>query len=116
MTYRAILQRFKDQLPGTRAVIFCDHEGETIDFVSDYDSYHTQLLGAYQADVLLHIRRAASSVGSGAFAGVAVRAEHATISAWPIGTGYYLTVMSKRPVAMTHPAVICVTRQLRSEI
>src|ERR1041385_7387454 len=52
MPYREILQAFKDRCRGVRSVIFCDHEGETIDFVTDFDSYHTQLLGAYHSEVI----------------------------------------------------------------
>ncbi len=114
MPYRQILQTFKDTCPGVRSVIFCDREGETIDFVSDFDSYHTQLLGAYHSEVILRLNQ--SSVDIGVLGAVEVRTQTTLLRMWPIGGGYYVVALCKRGTMLPGPAVAEVTRSLLANI
>ena len=114
MTYHEILQTFKDACPAVTSVVFCDGEGETIDFVTDVDSYHTQLLGAYQSDIVLRLKQIETQ--SGVLGRVELRTETATIALWPVATGYYVVALLRRGGVLPAPAVLAVTRTLEENL
>ena len=116
MTYREILERFTSRVPATRAIIFCDYEGEAIEFISEFDSYHTQLFGAYQSELMLTIRTAVRMRDVGQLEGMMLHTSSGTISLWPIGQQYYVAVMCKMPLPASHPAITEVCRLLEAEV
>lgn len=116
MNYREILERFKDAAPHIRAIIFCDHEGEAIEFVSEFDSYHTQLFGAAQSELMFNCKNASKHQAAGEIRSLELRTALGHISLWPIGKQYYLAVMAKRPLSSLHPAVVEVRRTLEAEV
>lgn len=116
MNYRSILERFKEQVPQIRAIIFCDHEGEAIEFVSEFDSYHTQIFGAAQSELMLSCKSVCKEAATGDIASLELRTAFGTISLWPIGKTYYLAVMAKQPLPAHHPAVREVRRTLEAEV
>ena len=116
MNYREILERFKERVPQIRAIIFCDHEGEAIEFVSEFDSYHTQICGAAQSELMLSCKIACKQQAAGDIASLELRTALGAISLWPIGTQYYLAVMAKQPLPSHHPAVREVRRTLEADV
>jgi len=116
LTYREILEEFKSNVQGIRAIIFCDHEGEAIEFVSEFDSYHTQLFGAYHSELMLHCKTAAKNLPVGDLLSLELRTSMGAVSLWPIKSSYYLAVMAKAPLSSTHPAVARVRRTLEAEV
>ncbi len=114
--YRDLLERFTRQVPATRAVIFCDYEGEAIEFVSEFDAYHTQLFGAYQSELMLVVKRAVQQREVGVLDCLVVRTSHGSISLWPIGEQYYLAVMCKAALPARHPAIVELRRSLEAEV
>ncbi|MCC6807130.1 MAG: hypothetical protein IT381_06880 [Deltaproteobacteria bacterium] len=116
MNYREILERFKRMVPSIRAIIFCDHEGEAIEFVSEFDSYHTQLFGAYQSELMFNCKAASKQQAMGEILSLELRTSFGSISLWPIGKQYYLAVMTKMPLPSSHPAVIEVRKTLEAGV
>jgi predicted regulator of Ras-like GTPase activity (Roadblock/LC7/MglB family) len=116
VTYREILERFTDTFPGTRAIVFCDHEGEAIEFVSDLDSYHTQVFGAYQSELMLLMKSAVKRCAAGKFQSLFLDTTNGTVSLWPIGDSYYVAVMCKTALSGAHPAVTQIRRILEAEV
>jgi predicted regulator of Ras-like GTPase activity (Roadblock/LC7/MglB family) len=116
LNYREILEQFKSHVPSMRAIIFCDHEGEAIEFVSEFDSYHTQLFGAYHSELMLHCKTAAKHLPVGNLLSLELRTSLGAVSLWPIGSHYYLAVMTKVPLSSTHPAVAWVRKTLEAEV
>lgn len=47
-----ILETLVGEVQGARAAIFCDGEGESIDFCGDMDPYDIKVIGAYGAIIL----------------------------------------------------------------
>jgi predicted regulator of Ras-like GTPase activity (Roadblock/LC7/MglB family) len=114
VSYHDILQAFKDQCTGITAVIFCDQEGETIDYVSDVDSYHTQLLGAYHSEVMLRLHEISTQAGT--LKQVDLRTGSALMSLWPIANDFYVVVLAKRGARLPAPAVRDITRALEAAL
>ena len=94
MNYHEILAAFKARNASITAVIFCDSEGETIDYVSDVDSYHTQLLGAYHSEVMARLRDIATQAGE--LTQVDLRTGSAVMSLVPVYKEFYIVMLAKR--------------------
>ena len=94
MSYHEILADFKTRHAGITAVIFCDSEGETIDYVSDVDSYHTQLLGAYHSEMMARLRDIATQAGE--LRQVDLRTGSAVMSLVPVYKEFYIVMLAKR--------------------
>jgi predicted regulator of Ras-like GTPase activity (Roadblock/LC7/MglB family) len=116
VNYREILERFKETVPGVRAIIFCDHEGEAIEFVSDFDSYHTQVFGAAQSELMWGCKNASKHQPIGEIVSLEIRTSLGAISIWPVGKTYYLAAMAKLPLPAQHPAVVAVRKTLEAEV
>lgn len=114
--YRELLERLKSRMPEVRAVVFCDHEGEAIEFVSDFDSYQTQLFGAYQSEIMWNVKSCVAQQRVGEFEGLELRTLSGSVALWPIGKQYYLAVMSKGLLSSRHPAVRELRRALEAEV
>lgn len=116
MSYSSILEQFKTALPCVRSVVFCDYEGEAIELATDLDSYHTQLLGAYQAETIhglasLHREQKLGKIGM-----LRVETDGTFWSIVMLKEGYYVVVMSSREIAESHPALRRLTRELNQQL
>jgi len=57
-----ILERLAGQIPGAEAAVFCDAEGESIEFWGRLDPYDIKVAGAYSS-IILHLFEAAAGRG-----------------------------------------------------
>lgn len=114
MTYHEILAVFKARHAAVTAVIFCDSEGETIDYVSDVDSYHTQLLGAYHSEMMARLHDIATQAGS--LVQVDLRTSSSVMSLIPVYGEFYLVLLAKRGAVVPASALRDVVRALEAEM
>ena len=114
MTYHEILVAFKARHAGIIAVIFCDSEGEAIDYASDVDSYHTQLLGAYHSEVMARLHDIATQAGT--LTQVDLRTHSTVMSLVPVYGEFYLVVLAKRGALIAAPSLREVVRALEVEM
>jgi hypothetical protein len=116
MSYATILEKFKQRAPAVRSVVFCDYEGESIEFVTDLDSYHTQLLGAYQSEILHSLAALHRAQQAGGLRSMSIETDGTFWSITMLKEGYYVVAMSSRNIPPTHPALVELMHDLNAQL
>lgn len=63
MSFKLLLDRLLEQIPGSLGAIIVDWEGEAVDHSARMDSYELQLLGAHKGVILANLRDAVRRLG-----------------------------------------------------
>lgn len=117
MPFRRLLADLVAHAPGARGAIFCDHEGENVDFAvrapppdgcGALTDYEMKVAGAQLAAQWILLREHGESHGAGTVHELSLRAEHGTLLCHALKDGYYLVLL----LAPGVPAARC-THALR---
>lgn len=63
MSFKLVLDRLLQQVPGALGAIIVDWEGEAVDHAARMDSYQLQVLGAHKGVILANLRAAVRRLG-----------------------------------------------------
>ena len=91
MPYARILEDLLRSIPGGRAALLLDSEGEVVVEAGTRDDRH-RLIGAYQGIALASVRRLAGRYDWGNVEHVVCRYQEASLILRPLRDGYYLVV------------------------
>jgi len=118
--FRSMLTELLAKLPHARAAIFCDHEGESVDWAAAAASpdgarplseYDVKICGAQLAASWLLLDERARLEGAGRILELELRAEQGTFLCHAVQDGYYLVVMLS-----ASPGVSRAARTLRAAV
>ena len=84
------LRRLVAEVPGLRAVAFCDDEGEVIDYHSYLDPYETKVAGAMLGVLLATVAREAPRLAHGGIRDLLLETDEHVLFARPTAEGYFL--------------------------
>jgi hypothetical protein len=114
--FRSMLAELLVKVPHARAAIFCDHEGESVDWAAaapppdgarTLSEYDVKICGAQLAASWLLLDERARQEGAGRVRALELRAERGTLLCHAVHDGYYLVLMlSARPGAARAAATL----------
>jgi predicted regulator of Ras-like GTPase activity (Roadblock/LC7/MglB family) len=108
MPYQKILDELLRSLPGAKAAVLLDSQGELVIEAGDKDPHH-RLVGAYQGITLSQARRISRRYPVGEVASLASRYTLGQIAVRSLKDGYYLIL------ALSHEASLPRSATLLSE-
>jgi len=94
--FRRILTSLLERTRGARGVVFCDHEGESVELVLRDDSlseYEMKVFGAQLAAIWLSLQSAASDSGAGPVQELQVSCASGTLLCRALPEGYYVVLL-----------------------
>ncbi len=127
--FRHMLARLTGRVPQARGAIFCDHEGESVEWALAaippsgnplLTEYELKLCGAQLAASWLLLDERAPQAGVGRLRELEVRTPHGTIIAGAVSEGYYVVLLlAPNTRASTASAAVALretARELASEM
>ena len=113
MSFRLLLTEVLERIPGARAAVFVDAEGETVDLATrDLSVHDGKVAGAYGGIFLTAIEAITRKVDAGEVEEMTFVWRGATMFIAPIGAGYYLVLVLNRDAATSRARIE--TRRLRA--
>ena len=127
--FRHMLSRLTGRVPQARGAIFCDHEGESVEWAlaevppagnPALSEYELKLCGAQLAAAWLLLDERTQQAGGGKVRELEVRTSHGTIIARAVAEGYYAVLLlapnAHAPTARAAFALRETARELASEM
>ncbi len=102
MAFRPALRELIGRAPGARGAVFCDLQGESIDFAlaqpppagcGELTDYDLQLAGAQVASAWLNLHRESVQRGAGSAVELQLRCDAGTLFCRVLREGYYLVLL-----------------------
>lgn len=117
MSFKKLLNRLLEDIPGALGAIITDWEGEAVDQVARISEYDLKLLGAHKGIILNLLRDALTRIDSGSLEEVIIRTDGGKTLIAPLTDDYFL-VLSLGPEAIVGRAAFAMRRcvaELRPE-
>jgi predicted regulator of Ras-like GTPase activity (Roadblock/LC7/MglB family) len=96
MTFKSLLAKLVESVPGALGAIIADWEGEAVDQVARIDDYEIKVLGAHKGVILTNLREAVGRFGEEELLEIVITAEKVQTLILPVTREYFLVVALER--------------------